>query len=112
MVSTKTEEATPVAPLIEYYFSENEQFNNLSKEEIYNYLLKCVDGTFKDRFLYINTTPDGEVFGSGDTEQHDDLTMNIEDTDLDERHAEIKFLNDKDYVLSDLNSQGGTWVRV
>eukprot|EP00352_Strombidinopsis_acuminata_P001826 CAMPEP_0176385764 /NCGR_PEP_ID=MMETSP0126-20121128/35403_1 /TAXON_ID=141414 ORGANISM="Strombidinopsis acuminatum, Strain SPMC142" /NCGR_SAMPLE_ID=MMETSP0126 /ASSEMBLY_ACC=CAM_ASM_000229 /LENGTH=38 /DNA_ID= /DNA_START= /DNA_END= /DNA_ORIENTATION= len=38
--------------------------------------------------------------------------MNIEDTDLDERHAEIKFLNDKDYVLSDLDSQGGTWVRV
>ena len=38
--------------------------------------------------------------------------MNIEDTDLDERHAEIKFVNDKEYILSDLNSKGGTWVRV
>jgi len=38
--------------------------------------------------------------------------MNIEDTELDERHAEIKFLNNSQYVLSDLDSQGGTWVRV
>lgn len=113
MVSAQGDtEATPIAPLIQEYFSQNEQFKHLSEEGNYNYLLKCVDGTFKDRFLYINTTPDGEVFGSGDTEQHEDLTMNIEDTDLDERHAEIKFLNQKEYVLSDLDSKGGTWVRV
>jgi hypothetical protein len=33
-----------------------------------NYLLKCTDGIFSGKFLYINTTPDGELFGSGDPE--------------------------------------------
>ena len=40
----------------------------------YNYILKCTDGMFKGRFLYVNTTPDGELFGSGDPEELD-LTM-------------------------------------
>ena len=53
--------------------------------------MKCTDGIFSGKFLYINTTPDGEVFGSGDPEENQDITMYIESADLSERHADIKF---------------------
>ena len=39
----------------------------------------------------MNTTPDGEVFGSGDPEENQDITMYIESANLSERHADIKF---------------------
>ena len=57
-----------------------------------HYFLKCTDGIFMGRFLLINTTPDGEVFGSGDPEENSDITMYIESADLSERHADIKFI--------------------
>jgi len=61
--------------------------------------------------LYINTTPDGELFGSGDPEKID-LTMYIEQAELSERHAEIKFVDNYRYILRDCGSETGTWVRV
>jgi hypothetical protein len=76
-----------------------------------NYLLKCTDGIFQGKFLYMNTTPEGELFGSGDPDKVD-LTMYIEGADLSEKHAEIQFVNDEAYVLRDLNSEKGTWLRV
>jgi hypothetical protein len=55
---------------------------------------------FKGRFLYINTTPDGESFGSGDPDEYD-LTMYIESSCLSPLHAEIKFVDDCKYLLRD-----------
>ena len=96
----------------------------------------------------MNKTPDGEVFGSGDPEVNQDISMYIESADLSERHADIKFhptyvqslqtfqsfatsvASSSDicdgeqsgveamlqkhgsYVLKDLNSETGTWVRI
>ena len=57
-----------------------------------HYLLKCTVGHFMGRFFFINTTPDGEVFGSGDPDDLDDITMYIESAQLSERHADIKFI--------------------
>lgn len=57
-----------------------------------NYLLRCTDGIFSGKFLFINTTPEGEIFGSGDPELNQDITMYIESANLAERHADIKFL--------------------
>jgi hypothetical protein len=74
-------------------------------------LLKCTDGIFSGKFLFINTTPDGELFGSGDPEKID-LTMYIESADLSEKHAEIKFIDNCKYILRDCGSESGTWVRV
>lgn len=85
--------------------------NDIGEEGNYNYLLKCTDGIFSGKFLYINTTPDGELFGSGDPEKID-LTMYIESAELSEKHAEIKFVDQCRYVLKDCGSEGGTWVRV
>jgi len=74
-------------------------------------VLRCTDGIFHNKFIYINTTPDGEVFGSGDPEKLD-LTMYIESAELSERHAEIKFVDNSKYLLHDCNSDTGTWVRI
>ena len=73
--------------------------------------MKCTDGIFVDKFLYINTTPDGELFGSGDPDELD-LTMYIESANLSERHAEIKFVDNCKYLLRDCDSETGTWIRV
>lgn len=77
----------------------------------FNYLLKCTDGIFSGKFLFINTTPDGELFGSGDPDKID-LTMYIESANLAEKHAEIKFVENSRYVLKDCGSETGTWVRL
>jgi hypothetical protein len=52
-----------------------------------HYLLKCTDGIFEGKFLYMNTTPDGELFGAGDPDDNEDITMYIELAGLAERHA-------------------------
>ena len=66
---------------------------------------------FKGKFLYINTTPDGELFGSGNPDELD-LTMYIESASLSEKHAEIKFVDNCKYLLRDCNSETGTWIRI
>ena len=30
------------------------------------YVLRCTDGIFQGKFLYLNMTDEGEIFGSGD----------------------------------------------
>ena len=89
----------------------DEGFINLGERGNYNYLLKCTDGIFSGKFLYINTTPDGELFGSGDPDTID-LTMYIESADLSEKHAEIKFVDGCKYILRDCGSETGTWLRI
>jgi hypothetical protein len=108
-----------VAPSIENFLGNGNTFKLLTEvqdkaedvNEHYNYILKCTDGIFKGKFLYINTTPDGELFGSGDPNAID-LTMYIESASLSERHAEIKFNDKNKYLLKDCNSETGTWIRI
>ncbi len=92
-------------------FNNGETFRDLSETGNYNYLLKCTDGIFSGKFLFINTTPDGELFGSGDPDTID-LTMYIESAELSEKHAEIKFVDNCKYILRDCGSESGTWVRI
>lgn len=40
------------------------------------YVLNCIEGIFKNRFLYITTHKDGEVLGSGDAKLYG-LTLQI-----------------------------------
>lgn len=61
---------TPVAPLIQNFLGNGDSFKKLQEiqdksdtNQYYNYILKCTDGIFNGKFLYINTTPDGELFG-------------------------------------------------
>ena len=87
---------TEVALLVENFFGNGDTFKNLEQLQdaeqdiniFYNYVLKCTDGMFKGKFLYINTTPDGELFGGGDPDELD-LTMFIESANLSDKHAEI-----------------------
>ena len=81
-----------LAPLIATQKHSGISFRSLEETlEGKHYLLKCTDGIFSGKFLYINTTPDGEVFGSANPEENEDITMYIEAADLSDRHASIKF---------------------
>lgn len=110
---------TEVLPLVEEFFNCGDTFKKIQETQdsselinnYYNYILKCTDGIFLGKFLYINTTCDGELFGSGDPEKLD-LTMYIESANLSEIHAEIKFVDNCKYLLQDCKSESGTWVRI
>jgi len=76
-----------------------------------DYVIKCTEGLFSGRFIYVNRTPQGELFGSDKGDK--DITMYIENANLSPKHAEIKF-NDQtyQYFLRDFASEDGTWVRI
>ena len=72
-------------------------------------------GIFGGKFIYINLTSDGEVFGS---DPNADLTLYIENGGLSPKHADIKYdYNEKKYYLKDLDSETGffsnkIWMKI
>lgn len=76
-----------------------------------DYVIKCTEGLFNGRFIYVNRTPQGELFGSDKGDK--DITMYIENANLSPKHAEIKFNEQTyQYFLRDVASEDGTWVRI
>eukprot|EP00421_Protoceratium_reticulatum_P027266 CAMPEP_0168472316 /NCGR_PEP_ID=MMETSP0228-20121227/59735_1 /TAXON_ID=133427 /ORGANISM="Protoceratium reticulatum, Strain CCCM 535 (=CCMP 1889)" /LENGTH=159 /DNA_ID=CAMNT_0008488253 /DNA_START=56 /DNA_END=532 /DNA_ORIENTATION=- len=76
-----------------------------------DYVVKCTEGLFAGRFIYVNRTPQGELFGSDKDSK--DVTMYIENASLSPKHAEIKFNSQTcQYFLRDSASTDGTWVRI
>lgn len=94
------------APLIT---SSSINFEDLPQSEFYHFLLKCTDGLFKGKFFYINTSSEGEIIGGGD---YNSLTLHIEKAGLEDKHCSIKFTNDFKYILKNLSSESGTWVKI
>ena len=84
-------------------------FEDLPQSEFYHFLLKCSDGLFKGKFLYINTSMEGEIIGGGD---YNSLTLHIEKANLSDKHWSIKFTPEFKYILKDLDSTDGTWVKI
>lgn len=74
-------------------------------------MLKCIEGVYKNRFLFISTLPDGEIFGSGDAKAYG-LTLQIEGAGLDTKHAQLKFDGFKGFHVLDYGSQSGTWMNI
>ncbi|CAJ1402113.1 unnamed protein product [Effrenium voratum] len=76
-----------------------------------DFVARCVQGLFAGRFIYINRTPQGELFGSD--RNSNAVTMYIENAGLSPSHAEIKFNGQTcQYFLRDAGSTDGTWVRI
>ena len=67
------------------------------------YVLYCIDGIFKNRFLYITTHKDGEILGSGDAKLYG-LTLQIEAAGLAPKHARLKFDGFKNFDVLDFGS--------
>ena len=67
------------------------------------YVLNCIDGIFKNRFLYITTHKDGEILGSGDAKLYG-LTLQIEAAGLAPKHARLKFDGFKNFDVLDFGS--------
>jgi hypothetical protein len=74
------------APLI---LSNNETFCFQHIDDDKLYVLRCTEGEFRGRFLYINMTAGGELFGSADPEENENVTMYIENAGLSPFHASI-----------------------
>ena len=110
------------APLI---LANQTPFSFLDIYDDKGYVLRCTEGEFKGRFLFINMISGGELFGSADPEENLDITMYIENSGLSPFHASIQFIDSKGkplgedgssqwghYLLTDHNSKTGTWASV
>lgn len=74
---------------------------------VIDYSLKCLNGSHKNKFIYINMTEDGEIIGSKPSER---VTLSIENSGLDNEHFQILY-REGIYYLKDLNSSSGTWLK-
>jgi len=100
----------PLAPLARPEELERVRMDQLSAGPV-DYVVKCTEGLFAGRFIYVNRTPQGELFGSDKGSK--DVTMYIENANLSPKHAEIKFNSQTyQYFLRDADSADGTWVRI
>ncbi|CEM25870.1 unnamed protein product [Vitrella brassicaformis CCMP3155] len=102
-------EATPMATLVEGAAKEG-TIDSLDVGPV-DLVLKCTKGLFQGRFIYVNRTPQGEVFGSD--RSSNEITMYIENANLSLKHAEIKYVErNQNYFLKDAQSDDGTFVKV
>jgi len=62
MVDQSTLDSSDVANLSEQFFEVKEKFFDIDIG-VYDYVLKCIDGPYLGKFVYINTSPNGEVIG-------------------------------------------------
>jgi hypothetical protein len=73
------------------------------KELSLKYALKCIEGIYKNRVLFITTHPEGEIFGSGDVKLYG-LTLQIEGVGLAVKHAQLKYDGFKSFNVIDFGS--------
>eukprot|EP00929_Paragymnodinium_shiwhaense_P019560 TRINITY_DN13293_c0_g1_i1.p1 TRINITY_DN13293_c0_g1~~TRINITY_DN13293_c0_g1_i1.p1 ORF type:complete len:643 (+),score=136.35 TRINITY_DN13293_c0_g1_i1:218-2146(+) len=104
------EEDVVLAPMAVPESLERVQMDQIDSGPV-DYVIKCTEGLFHGRFIYVNRTPQGELFGSD--KGCKDITMYIENANLSPKHTEIKF-NDEtyQYFLRDFASTDGTWIRI
>lgn len=51
-----------------------------------DYVLRCVKGIYKNKFIYLNLSEDGEIIGS---EASREVTLQIENAGLSQKHCKI-----------------------
>jgi len=74
-------------------------------------VLKCIEGLYKNRLLFITTHPEGEILGSGDAKL-EGLTLQIEGVGLAPKHAQLRYDGFKSFNVKDFGSEGGTWMNI
>jgi pSer/pThr/pTyr-binding forkhead associated (FHA) protein len=83
---------------------------NKIEDIIVDFMLRCLNGTYKNRFIFINLTQIGETIGRDPLQN---LTLCIDEPSLSPKHAEIKYNPiDKKYILKDCDSETGTWSKL
>ena len=75
------------------------------------YVLRCIEGLYKNRYIFITTHPEGEIFGSGDVKLYG-LTLQIEGVGLAPKHAQLKYDGFKSFNVIDFGSESGTWMNI
>ncbi|OMJ79204.1 hypothetical protein SteCoe_20803 [Stentor coeruleus] len=76
--------------------------------EPYELLLKCINGIYSNKFIYLNSN-EPEILGSGTFESFG-VTGSFQNAQLEPIHTKIEYKGD--YFISDLSSQKGTWLKI
>ena len=107
-ISSRKTTSTPWVKSLTSHKSSNYRYSFLTQVK---YVLNCIEGIFKNRFLYITTHKDGELLGSGDAKLYG-LTLQIEGAGLAPKHAQLKFDGFKNFDVQDFASESGTWMNI
>merc|ERR1740123_380966 len=98
----RQEDGVALAPLAVPEALERVRVDQINAGPV-DYVVKCTEGLFAGRFIYVNRTPQGELFGSDKGSK--DVTMYIENAGLSPKHAEIRFNSQTyQYFLRDAGS--------
>ena len=81
------------------------------KELPLRYVLKCINGMYRNRSLFISTNPEGELIGAGSTKDNA-LTLQIEGARLSLKHIKLVFDGVKGFEVMDFGSESGTWMDI
>lgn len=87
------QDASESAPLTKNFFDPNEHFSDFDSG-VFDYVLKCIEGSYCSKFIYLNTASP-EIIGGGynyDINKNpDNVTVFMENAELCSKHAEITF---------------------
>ena len=108
-----------MAPLVQSFFDLSERYLDIDIG-VFDYVLRCIDGPYLGKTLYINSSPNGEIIGGepGYNQQRNQekLTLYIENSDLQKRHAQITLNHHCQYWINDLTDHklpnAGIWIKV
>ncbi len=108
-----------MAPLVQSFFDLSERYLDIDIG-VFDYVLRCIDGPYLGKTLYINSSPNGEIIGGepGYNQQRNQekLTLYIENSDLQKRHAQITLNHHCQYWIKDLTDRklpnAGIWIKV
>ena len=85
---------------------------------MFDYVLRCIDGPYYDKYFHVKTSPGGEVIGGAPdmVTNPSKLTLYIENCNLQAKHASLILNQQCQYLLRDLSTPGlpnsGVWVHV
>ena len=99
----------PLAEILEEVLERGEDIPTKDiSNGLVDYSLRCVKGIHRGKFLYMNLTPEGEMIGGDPNDPQ--LTLYMENSNLDDRHIQITPKNCC-YYLKDLNSSTGSYTK-
>jgi len=108
-----------MAPLIETFFETGERYLDIDIG-VFDYVLRCIEGPYIGKTIYINSSPNGEVIGGApgynQARNLEKLTLYIENSDLQTKHAHITLNHHCQYYIKDISDHylpnAGIWIKV
>ena len=108
-----------MAPLVSKFYQTKDRFLDVDIG-VFDYALRCIEGPYAGKAFNVNTSPNGEIIGGApgyDQKRNTErLTLYIENSDLQVKHAQITLNHYCQYKIKDLSdhdmNNGGIWMKV